>query len=57
MREELRSGRGFVVIRGLPKARYSDNDLGLIFRGFGAHFGHELTQSFYGRPARRTYET
>ena len=30
------------------KERYSDNDLGLIFRGFGAHFGRDLTQSAYG---------
>ena len=48
MRQELGTGRGFVVIRGLPRERYSENDLGLIFRGFGAQFGRELTQSFFG---------
>jgi hypothetical protein len=48
MKDELAGGRGFVVIRGLPKERYSDNDLGLIFRGFGAQFGRDLTQSFFG---------
>src|SRR5262245_57632595 len=32
-REEIASGRGFFVIRGLPKDRYCDNELGLIFRG------------------------
>jgi hypothetical protein len=42
MRHEIATGRGFFVFRGLDKDRYSDNELGLIFRGFGAHFGHEL---------------
>src|SRR4051812_47586639 len=28
-------GRGFVVLRGLPVARYSDEDVGLIFWGLG----------------------
>ena len=48
LKEEIATGRGFFVIRGLDKERYSDNDLGLIFRGFGAHFGRDLTQSAYG---------
>jgi hypothetical protein len=48
LKHEIATGRGFFVIRGLQTDRYSDNDLGLIFRGFGAHFGTELTQSAYG---------
>jgi hypothetical protein len=48
MRQEIATGRGFFVFRGLDRDRYSDNELGLIFRGFGAHFGHELTQSAFG---------
>jgi len=48
MRREIATGRGFFVFRGLDRDRYSDNELGLIFRGFGAHFGHELTQSAFG---------
>jgi hypothetical protein len=48
LRQDIGSGRGFFVIRGLQKDRYTDNDLGLIFRGFGAHFGRDLTQSAYG---------
>jgi hypothetical protein len=48
LKDELATGRGFVVIRGLHKDRYSNSDLGLIFRGFGAHFGRDLTQSAYG---------
>src|SRR5262249_20907836 len=41
MRQEIATGRGFFVFRGLDRDRYCDNELGLIFRGFGAHFGHE----------------
>ena len=48
MRAEIATGRGFFVFRGLDRDRYCDNELGLIFRGFGAHFGHELTQSAFG---------
>src|ERR1043166_2599877 len=48
LKKEIATGRGFFVIRGLNKNRYSDNDLGLIFRGFGSHFGSALTQSAYG---------
>src|SRR4030095_9541338 len=28
---EMYDGRGFVVLRGLPVRRYSDDDVGLIF--------------------------
>jgi hypothetical protein len=48
MRQEIATGRGLFVFRGLDRDRYSDNELGLIFRGFGAHFGHDLTQSAFG---------
>ena len=48
MRHEIATGRGFFMFRGLDRDRYCDNELGLIFRGFGAHFGHELTQSAFG---------
>ncbi len=48
MRQEIATGRGFFVFRGLNLNLYSDNELGLIFRGFGAHFGSDLTQSAFG---------
>src|SRR5215467_6138986 len=48
MRREIATGRGFFVFRGLDRDRYSNNELGLIFRGFGAPFGHALTQSAFG---------
>jgi hypothetical protein len=48
LREELAHGRGFIVIKGLPKDEFTNAELGLIFRGFSAHFGNDLAQSFYG---------
>src|SRR5262249_40788240 len=48
VRPEIATRRRVFVFGGLERDRYSDNELGLIFRGFGAHFGHELTQSAFG---------
>src|SRR5262249_5650500 len=47
-KEELVTGRGFVIVRGLPSERYTDEELGKIFWGFGAHFGLAMPQSFLG---------
>ena len=47
-KEELATGRGFVIVRGLPSERYSDDELGKIFWGFGSHFGLAMPQSFLG---------
>lgn len=34
--DEIRLGRGFVVLRGLPVQAYSDEDVGLLFWGLAA---------------------
>src|SRR5215510_3038003 len=47
-KQELATGRGFVIVRGLPSDQYSDDDLGKIFWGFGAHFGLAMPPSFLG---------
>jgi len=43
--EEIYAGRGFVLIRGLPVQRYSDEDVGLIFWGMGRYLGAPLYQN------------
>ena len=48
MRAEIADGRGFAVIRGLPLAPYSPEDLKRLYWGFGAHFGTGMVQSFLG---------
>jgi hypothetical protein len=47
-KQELATGRGFVIVRGLPSEKYTDDELGKIFWGFGAHFGLAVPQSFLG---------
>ncbi|HUA53073.1 MAG TPA: TauD/TfdA family dioxygenase [Candidatus Sulfotelmatobacter sp.] len=46
--DEIAHGRGFVVVRGLPMARYSDDEVGLIFYGIGTHLGVPLRQNPQG---------
>ena len=48
MQEEISTGRGFVVIRGLSVEHYSLEELHTLYWGFGAHFGIGMVQSFLG---------
>ena len=43
--DEIYRGRGFVVLRGLPVARYSDEDVGLMYWGMGRYLGSPLYQN------------
>ena len=45
---ELWSGRGFVLIRGLSRDAYDDDDLARIYCGLGAHLGVIIPQSGHG---------
>lgn len=42
--EDLQDGRGFVVWRGLPRERWSDDDLVRAYWGLGMHLGQPCTQ-------------
>ena len=46
--EEIEHGRGFVLLRGLPIQRYSEDEAALIFWGLGAHLGTAVPQSRKG---------
>jgi Taurine catabolism dioxygenase TauD, TfdA family len=46
--EALRFGRGFLLLRGLPRERYSLDDLARIYAGLGAHIGRLSPQSYQG---------
>lgn len=48
LRHELRFGRGFVLLRGVPRERYSTDDMARIYFGLGAHIGSPLPQSWQG---------
>ena len=43
--DEVNNGRGFILMRGLNVADYSDEDVGTIFWGMGLHQGHAVTQN------------
>ena len=45
---ELIDGRGFVVIRGLPRDRYDNDDMCLLYWGIGAHLGKPWAQNKHG---------
>lgn len=48
LRHELRFGRGFLLLRGIPRERYSTDDMARIYFGLGAHIGVPLPQSWQG---------
>ena len=45
---ELLDGRGFVLLRGWPVEDFSLEDLGMMYYGFGTHFGKAASQSVMG---------
>jgi Taurine catabolism dioxygenase TauD, TfdA family len=48
LRAELLRGRGFALLRGLPVARFSRQQLAAIFLGIGAHLGRARSQNAAG---------
>lgn len=48
LRDELQTGRGFVLIRGLSREMYDDDDLARIYCGLGVHLGEVIPQSGNG---------
>jgi hypothetical protein len=45
---ELMDGRGFVLMRGLPRERWSNDDLCTAYWGIGAHLGRPWPQNHRG---------
>src|SRR6266851_6688303 len=48
IRDEIKDGRGFVLLRRLPVEDYSKDEIGMIFWGIGTHLGRGLSQSVLG---------
>lgn len=46
--EELEHGKGFLLIRGLPLERYSDEEAAIIYYGLGLHMGTPVAQNPQG---------
>ena len=45
---EIQDGRGIVIIRGIPVAGHSVDEVGMMFWALGTHFGLGLSQSARG---------
>src|SRR4029077_19614998 len=43
--DEIQERRGIVVIRGIPVAEHSLDDISMMFWALGAHFGRGVSQS------------
>lgn len=46
--DEIENGRGFMLIRGMPRHRYSDADCELIYWGITSRFGTPVSQNARG---------
>lgn len=48
LQTEIENGLGIMVVRGLPRDRYSAEEIGLIYWGIGAHMGRAVAQNAQG---------
>jgi hypothetical protein len=48
LNDSLINGRGFGLVRGLDRARYSNDDMSTIYWGLGMHLGTPWPQNKYG---------
>ena len=46
--DKIENGRGFVLIRGIPRSRYSEADCELLYWGIGVHLGTPVSQNARG---------
>lgn len=46
--DHLRFGCGFVMLRGLPREKYSVDDMARIYFGLGSYLGQPMYQSYQG---------
>jgi hypothetical protein len=69
--DEIENGRGFVLLRGIPRGRYTDEECELLYWGLGVHLGNPVSQNARGHrlghvrdegrviadPSARAYQT
>jgi len=46
--DEVENGRGFALVRGIPRERYSDEECELLYWGLGVHLGRPVSQNARG---------
>ncbi len=48
LQTEIENGLGVMLVRGLPRNRYTAEEMGLIYWGIGQHFGRAVAQNAQG---------
>ncbi|MEO7652328.1 MAG: TauD/TfdA family dioxygenase [Bryobacteraceae bacterium] len=48
LRNRLRAGTGFVIVKGLPIERYTEHEASLLYWGLGMHLGRPIPQNVKG---------
>ncbi len=56
LERDVRTGRGFGLLRGIPVARYTDEEVFLIKWGIGTHLGEKVSQNSYGDLLGHVYD-
>jgi hypothetical protein len=46
--QEVENGRGFMLLRGIPRQRYTDEDCELLYWGLMSHLGRPVSQNARG---------
>ncbi len=46
--DEVENGRGLVLLRGIPRDRYTDEECELLYWGLGVHLGNPVSQNARG---------
>jgi Taurine catabolism dioxygenase TauD, TfdA family len=54
--EEINHGRGFLLAKGLPKERFSDDEVRAMFWGIGLYLGAPVSQNSYGEMLGNVYD-
>lgn len=54
--EEINNSRGFLLVKGLPKERFSDDEVRAIFWGIGLYLGAPVSQNSYGEMLGDVYD-
>ena len=54
--EEINHGRGFLLVKGLPRERFSDDEVRAMFWGIGLYLGAPVSQNSYGEMLGDVYD-
>lgn len=56
LENEVRTGRGFYLLRGVPVKNYTDDEVFMIKWGIGTHLGTKVSQNTFGELLGHVYD-